>query len=112
MNFAANGVKDFVDDDDWVIAAVISAAAILRKRRPITLVVFIEMAQRGSGVRVAVVGAGIVGLTTATMLQEELPGASITILADKFGTETTSDGAAGIFRPGLQFKGENEGDAR
>lgn len=70
------------------------------------------MAQRGKGVRVAVVGAGVVGLTTATMLQEALPEASITVLADKFGTETTSDGAAGIFRPFLHFRGEHEDDAR
>lgn len=70
------------------------------------------MSQRGAGVRVAVVGAGVVGLTTATLLQEALPGASITVLADKFGQETTSDGAAGIFRPGLQFRGDNEADAR
>lgn len=58
------------------------------------------------------VGAGVVGLTTATLLQEALPGASVTVLADKFGQETTSDGAAGIFRPGLQFRGDNEADAR
>lgn len=66
------------------------------------------MTQPGSGLRVAVVGAGVVGLTTATMLQEALPGASCTVIADKFGQETTSDGAAGIFRPGLQFRGESE----
>lgn len=66
------------------------------------------MAQAGSGVRVAVVGAGVVGLTTATLIQEALPGASVTVIADKFGQETTSDGAAGIFRPGLQFRGDDE----
>ncbi|XP_050713818.1 D-aspartate oxidase-like isoform X2 [Eriocheir sinensis] len=70
------------------------------------------MGERGAGVRVAVVGAGVVGLTTATMLQEALPGASITVLADKFGQETTSDGAAGIFWPGHHIRGEEEGDQR
>ncbi|XP_045596532.1 D-aspartate oxidase [Procambarus clarkii] len=55
---------------------------------------------------VCVVGAGVVGLTTATLLQEALPpGSSVTVIADKFLRETTSDGAAGIFRPGLQFQG-------
>ncbi|XP_050713815.1 D-amino-acid oxidase-like isoform X2 [Eriocheir sinensis] len=70
------------------------------------------MGERGAGVRVAVVGAGVVGLTTATLLQEALPGASVTALADKFGQETTSDGAAGIFRPYRHFRGAHEDDAR
>ena len=70
------------------------------------------MADLGSGLKVAVVGAGVVGLTSATMLQEALPEASITIIADKFGQETTSDGAAGIYRPGLQFRGDTEEQTR
>ncbi|XP_053637950.1 D-aspartate oxidase isoform X2 [Cherax quadricarinatus] len=58
--------------------------------------------------RVCVVGAGVVGLTTATQLQKALPpGSTVTIIADKFLKETTSDGAAGIFRPGLQFQGDS-----
>ncbi|XP_071519330.1 D-aspartate oxidase [Panulirus ornatus] len=57
---------------------------------------------------VCVVGAGVVGLTTATLLQEALPDtASVTLIADKFKKDTTSDGAAGIFRPGLQFQGSS-----
>ncbi|KAK7074694.1 hypothetical protein SK128_019903 [Halocaridina rubra] len=56
-------------------------------------------------VRIGVVGAGVVGLTTATFLQEALPEASVVILADRFLQDTVSDGAAGIFRPGLQFQG-------
>lgn len=62
--------------------------------------------------RVAVVGAGVVGLTTAALLQEALPEASVTVLADKFGQETTSYGAAGIFRPTSHFRGAHEDDAR
>lgn len=54
---------------------------------------------------IAVVGAGVVGLTTATLLQDALPGTPVTLLADKFLQDTTSDGAAGIYRPGLQFQG-------
>ncbi|XP_068203262.1 D-aspartate oxidase-like [Palaemon carinicauda] len=59
-------------------------------------------------VRIAVVGAGVVGLTSATLLQEAFPKASITILADRFGEDTVSDVAAGLYRPGLQFQGQNQ----
>lgn len=48
---------------------------------------------------VCVVGAGIIGLSTAIRLQEIEPRASITIVAEKFSPETTSDVAAGIWRP-------------
>lgn len=54
---------------------------------------------------IGIVGAGIVGLTTALELQKEFPTAHISILADKFGVETVSDVAAGIFRPGTGFSG-------
>jgi D-aspartate oxidase len=52
--------------------------------------------------RIAVVGSGVVGLTTALELQSEYRNAQITILADKFYKDTTSYVAAGIFRPGLR----------
>lgn len=55
-----------------------------------------------------VVGAGVVGLSTALELQKTFPNAQVSIFADKFGTETTSDVAAGIFRPGNSFSGPNE----
>lgn len=48
---------------------------------------------------IAVVGAGVVGLSTAVRIQETIPRARVTLIADKFEQETTSDGAAGIFRP-------------
>eukprot|EP00066_Takifugu_rubripes_P010609 XP_003978580.1 PREDICTED: D-aspartate oxidase [Takifugu rubripes] len=47
-------------------------------------------------VRVAVVGAGVVGLSTAVCIAEALPFCSVTVLAEKFSPDTTSDGAAGI----------------
>lgn len=50
--------------------------------------------------RIAVVGSGVVGLTTALELQKEYRTAQISIIADKFYKETTSYVAAGIFRPG------------
>lgn len=52
-----------------------------------------------------VIGAGVVGLTTALQLQIEFPTAQISILADKFDVETCSDVAAGIFRPSPSFSG-------
>ncbi|XP_069701261.1 D-aspartate oxidase [Periplaneta americana] len=55
--------------------------------------------------RVGVLGAGVVGVTTATELQTEFPTANITIIADKFNQDTTSEVAAGIFRPSTSFSG-------
>lgn len=55
-----------------------------------------------------VLGAGVVGITTGLELQKQFPGAKVTILADKFDKDTTSDGAAGLFRPGTSFMGPNE----
>ena len=50
---------------------------------------------------VAILGAGIVGLSTAVRLQSERPQLQITLVADSFGQDTTSHGAAGILRPSL-----------
>lgn len=52
-----------------------------------------------------IVGAGVVGLTTALELQKNFPNARVSVIADKFGVNTTSDVAAGIFRPGPSFSG-------
>ena len=49
--------------------------------------------------RIAVIGAGVVGLSTAINIQQRLPDVDITIIADKFTTGTTSHGAGGIFLP-------------
>lgn len=56
----------------------------------------------------AVIGAGVVGLTTALELQNQYPNSSVTLLAEKFGPNTTSDVAAGIFRPGTSFTGPDD----
>ncbi|KAM6968517.1 D-aspartate oxidase [Tautogolabrus adspersus] len=50
-------------------------------------------------VRVAVVGAGVVGFSTAVCIAQALPYCSVTLLAEKFSPDTTSDGAAGILWP-------------
>ncbi|XP_071380634.1 D-aspartate oxidase isoform X2 [Centroberyx affinis] len=47
-------------------------------------------------VKVVVVGAGVIGLSTAVCIAEALPFCSVTLLADQFSPDTTSDGAAGI----------------
>lgn len=45
---------------------------------------------------VVVVGAGVVGFSTAVCIAETLPFCSVTLVADRFSPDTTSDGAAGI----------------
>lgn len=52
---------------------------------------------------IAVIGAGVVGLSTAINIQKLLPTAVVTIIADKFTKETTSDGAGGLFRPNAEY---------
>ncbi|XP_055628020.1 D-aspartate oxidase [Toxorhynchites rutilus septentrionalis] len=55
-----------------------------------------------------VIGAGVVGLTTALQLQREFRNAAVTIVADRFEQDTCSDVAAGLFRPGTSFSGPTE----
>uniref|UniRef100_A0A182LYE1 FAD dependent oxidoreductase domain-containing protein n=1 Tax=Anopheles culicifacies TaxID=139723 RepID=A0A182LYE1_9DIPT len=57
---------------------------------------------------ICVVGAGVVGLTTALELQREMRNANVTVLADRFEQDTCSDVAAGLFRPGTSFSGPTE----
>jgi glycine/D-amino acid oxidase-like deaminating enzyme len=48
---------------------------------------------------VVVVGAGIIGVTTALSILESDPSIKLTVIADAFTPHTTSDGAAGIIMP-------------
>ena len=57
--------------------------------------------------KVAIVGGGIVGLTTALNLQNEFRDARITILASSF-EDTTSHVAAGLFRVASSFSGPTD----
>ncbi|KAK2843496.1 hypothetical protein Q7C36_011711 [Tachysurus vachellii] len=50
-------------------------------------------------VKVAVIGAGIVGMSTAVCIAEALPFCTVTVLAKEFSPDTTSDIAAGILLP-------------
>lgn len=52
-------------------------------------------------IKIAIVGAGVIGLSSAIRIQEEFPHAEITLIAENFSPETTSDGAAGIWGPYL-----------
>ncbi len=50
------------------------------------------------GPHICVVGAGVVGLTSALRLQQEA-GARVTVVAERFGGDTTTAGAAGVWQP-------------
>ncbi|XP_028402940.1 D-aspartate oxidase-like [Dendronephthya gigantea] len=57
--------------------------------------------------KVAIIGAGIIGVSTAICLQDSDPSLELTIIADKFSPNTTSDGGAGLWscHPGKWVKG-------
>ncbi len=55
--------------------------------------------------KVVVVGAGIIGLSTALEIQKRFSDITVTIVADKFDKDTTSDGAAGLFLTFNHFRG-------
>ncbi|XP_072046264.1 D-aspartate oxidase-like [Amphiura filiformis] len=51
--------------------------------------------------KVCVIGAGMIGLSTAVCIIEQIPDVEVTIIADKFTPETTGDGANGVWSPVL-----------
>lgn len=57
--------------------------------------------------KVAVVGGGVVGLTTSLLLQRELRNAEVTVLAADYD-DIVSYAAAGIFRVGASYSGPTE----
>lgn len=50
-------------------------------------------------VRIAVVGAGVIGLSTALCISQLVPRCSVTVLSDRFTPDTTSNVAAGMLIP-------------
>lgn len=58
--------------------------------------------------KVAIVGAGVVGTTVAKLLQNQHRNINITVYSDKFRDDTVSCVAAGIFRPGPSFRGTTQ----
>jgi glycine/D-amino acid oxidase-like deaminating enzyme len=61
-----------------------------------------DIAVRGGGGAAAVIGAGVIGLTTARLLQEA--GIAVTIYAKALSPETTSDIAGGQWHPAWHFR--------
>lgn len=51
--------------------------------------------------RVAVVGAGVIGMTSAFAVKSSFPQFEVQIFSDKFSPATTGDGSAGIWSPYL-----------
>ena len=51
--------------------------------------------------RVAIIGAGICGVSSAICLQEADASLELTIIAEKFSPNLVSDGAAGYWEPYL-----------
>ncbi|KAH9525667.1 hypothetical protein Btru_001993 [Bulinus truncatus] len=49
--------------------------------------------------KVVVIGAGIVGLSSAVVIQQSCPDIAVEIVADVFSPDTTSDGSAGFWEP-------------
>ncbi|XP_072289220.1 D-amino-acid oxidase-like [Eucyclogobius newberryi] len=62
--------------------------------------------------RVAVIGAGVIGLSTAQSIYEHYHSVvqplTIQVYADRFTPLTTSDGAAGLLQPNLSDRGKEE----
>ena len=50
-------------------------------------------------IQIAVIGAGVIGLTSACRILESIPTANITVYAEKFSPNTTSDVSAGLWEP-------------
>ena len=65
-----------------------------------------------SDMRVAVIGAGVIGLSTAQSIYEQyherVASLTIEVYADCFTPLTTSDGAAGFWQPYLYDKGNHQ----
>ncbi|CAB4043844.1 D-aspartate oxidase isoform X3, partial [Paramuricea clavata] len=56
--------------------------------------------------KVAIIGAGIMGVSTAICLQDAEPSLDLAIIAEKFSPDNTSDGGAGLWSsiPGFWMK--------
>ena len=49
--------------------------------------------------KLGIVGAGVIGLSSAVRILERAPSSHITIMAEKYGNDTTTSGAAGVWGP-------------
>ena len=57
--------------------------------------------------RIAILGAGIIGITTAFRLKETIKNSIITVYAEEFSPYTTSDVSAGYWEPFCINDGDN-----
>jgi FAD dependent oxidoreductase len=67
---------------------------IAHKRRTVSV-----LASASRIPKVAVIGGGVIGLTSALRLLQRSPQAEVTLIADKLAIDTTSSGAAGLWKP-------------
>jgi len=49
--------------------------------------------------KIGIIGGGVIGLTSALRLLQRSPQAEVTLICSKLATETTSAGAAGLWKP-------------
>ncbi|GBN15802.1 D-aspartate oxidase [Araneus ventricosus] len=49
--------------------------------------------------KVAVIGGGVIGLTTAVVIAENLKDVQVTVISEKWSPDTTGDGSAGFWAP-------------
>jgi len=68
--------------------------------------------QHGAAGGVAVLGAGVMGLTAATLLCEVRPSVEVMVYAEKFTPDTTSDVAGGQWSPSLVRYNSNDSAAK
>ncbi len=51
--------------------------------------------------KICVIGAGIIGTTSAVRLKKSFPEAEINLISEDFSPDTISDGAGGFWQPHL-----------
>ena len=51
--------------------------------------------------KICVIGAGIVGTSSAVRLKKTFPGAELNFISESFSPNTTSDGSGGFWQPHL-----------
>ena len=51
--------------------------------------------------KICVIGAGIIGTSSAIQLKRAFPDSEITIISDNFSPHTVSDGSGGFWQPHL-----------
>ncbi|KAG5840366.1 hypothetical protein ANANG_G00188040 [Anguilla anguilla] len=87
-----------------------SVSVTLERRLKVQLYVQKRLGTNLETMRVAVIGAGVIGLSTAQCIYERyhslVKPLTIEVYADRFTPLTTSDGAAGFWQPYLHDKGK------